>query len=164
MCSDCGCRNIPLIDSLTRQHEDILNHSDVLRIALRNMDHHAAAAGARAMSDALQPHTSLEEHGLFAEMRKDRMFTEHIDSLCSEHEAIDAELDAVVSGDLSRIGPLLTLLNNHILREENGLFPAALAFLDDEQWDRLHELEPVDGLAADHAAMHSHGAIHHQRA
>jgi hypothetical protein len=78
-------------------------------------------------------------------MRQDEMFTEHVDSLCAEHEPIDLAVDAVVADDLSRIQPLLTLLYNHIDREENGLFPAALAFLENELWDRLQEPEMLDG-------------------
>ena len=39
---------------------------------------------------------------------------------------------------------MITLLNNHIDREENGLFPAALAFLDDDQWDTIQRPELMD--------------------
>jgi hypothetical protein len=63
----------------------------------------------------------------------------------AEHETIDSAVDAIVAGDLTRIQPLLTLLYNHIDREENGLFPAALAFLDNEQWDRLRAPEMLGG-------------------
>ena len=34
---------------------------------------------------------------------------------------------------------MITLLNNHIDREENGLFPAALAYLDNDQWDVIQQ-------------------------
>ena len=121
MCSYCGCRNIPLIRLLTRQHEDITNHTTALRAAVRLNDLPAAAGAAQVLAELLHPHTHLEERGLFAEMRKDDMFTEHIDSLCAEHEVLDSELAAVAAGDLSRVEPLLTLLANHIDREETGL-------------------------------------------
>jgi hemerythrin-like domain-containing protein len=147
MCSYCGCRNIPLIRLLTRQHEDITNHTTALRAAVRLNDLPAAAGAAQVLAELLHPHTHLEERGLFAEMRKDDMFTEHIDSLCAEHEVLDSELAAVAAGDLSRVEPLLTLLANHIDREENGLFPAALTFLDNEQWDDLQETGTVDASA-----------------
>jgi len=39
---------------------------------------------------------------------------------------------------------MITLLNNHIDREENGLFPAALAYLDDSQWDTIQRPELMD--------------------
>jgi len=79
MCSYCGCRNIPLIRLLTRQHEDITNHTTALREAARSNDRPAAAGAALMLAEQLNPHTHLEERGLFAEMRKDDMFTEHID-------------------------------------------------------------------------------------
>ncbi|SDP47135.1 Hemerythrin HHE cation binding domain-containing protein [Nakamurella panacisegetis] len=164
MCSYCGCRNIPLIAQLTRQHENITNHTTALRAAERSDDPVTAAAAASVLSELLHPHTELEEQGLFAEMRADDMFSEHIESLCAEHEAIDAGLAAVEAGDLSRVGPLLTLLANHIDREENGLFPAALAYLDDEQWNHLHE---VGGVAREVGVGHDHldaGSAEHHHA
>ena len=54
---------------------------------------------------------------------------------------MDADLEAIEAGDLTRIPTMITLLNNHIDREENGLFPAALAYLDDDQWDTIHRPE-----------------------
>jgi len=137
MCSYCGCRNIPLIGLLTDQHEEIVNATYALRMAARADEQERAATAAKHLAELMHPHTGLEERGLFAEMRKDEMFTEHIDSLCGEHSTIELELDAIAGGNLARIEPLLTLLYNHIDREENGLFPSALAFLQDEQWDLL---------------------------
>jgi hemerythrin-like domain-containing protein len=139
MCSYCGCRNIPLIARLTEEHEDIGNSTSALTSALRADDPEAAALAAKEFAELMHPHTRLEERGLFAEMRKDEMFTEHIDSLCAEHGTIDSELDDIIAGDLSRIQPLLTLLSNHIDKEENGLFPSALVYLDNEQWDYLQQ-------------------------
>jgi hemerythrin-like domain-containing protein len=162
MCSYCGCRNIPLIRLLTRQHEDITNHTTALREAARSNDRPAAAGAALVLAEQLNPHTHLEERGLFAEMRKDDMFTEHIDSLCAEHEVLDSELAVVAAGDLSRVEPLLTLLANHIDREENGLFPAALTFLDNEQWDDLQETgTPGASSATVDAHTHAPGVPHH---
>ena len=62
---------------------------------------------------------------MFAEMRKDGVFTERVASRCAEHTEPEVELAAIVAGDVTRIPPMLTMLNNHIDREENGLFPAA---------------------------------------
>lgn len=161
MCSYCGCRNIPLIARLTRQHEEITNHTTALRAAARNDDRSGAAAAVEALGLLMHPHTHLEERGLFAEMRKDDLFTEHIDSLCAEHKELDKLSEAVAAGDLSRIGPLLTLLANCIDREENGVFPAALAALDDEQWDRLQGPGMLDGTAtAAHPDALAHGVPH----
>ena len=54
------------------------------------------------------------------------------------------ELELIAAGDMTRITAMITLLNNHIDREENGLFPAALAYLDDTQWDTIQRPELMD--------------------
>ena len=61
--------------------------------------------------------------------------------LDGEPEAIEA----IEAGDLESIPKMLTLFNNHIDREENGLFPAALAYLDDTQWDIIQRPELMNG-------------------
>lgn len=139
MCTYCGCRSIELIGRLSAQHDEIVNATSALRVASTAQDVHAAADACAGIAELLHPHTRLEERGLFTEMRRDDAFTAHIDTLCAEHRAIDVELDAVAAGNLGRVAPLIRLLRDHIDKEENGLFPAALASLENEQWDRLHE-------------------------
>ena len=89
-------------------------------------------------------------------MEKDELFTEHVASLCAEHDELDADLDAIAAGDLPRIQTMITLLNNHIEREENGLFPAALAYLDDSQWDIIPRPELMNGRERGHTQSHPH--------
>jgi hypothetical protein len=135
MCSYCGCRNIPMIAQLNAEHDAIVNSSDALEIAFRDQDVEAARMACKKLGGLLHPHTRRAQLGLFAEMEKDELFTEHVASLCAEHDQLDADLEAIVVGDLARIPTMIALLNNHIDREENGLFPAALAYLDDTQRD-----------------------------
>jgi len=59
-------------------------------------------------------------------------------------------------GDLTRIPTMIALLNNHIDREENGLFPAALAYLDDTQWDIIQRPELMNGPEDGHPNPHPH--------
>jgi hemerythrin-like domain-containing protein len=146
MCSYCGCRNIPMIAKLNAEHDAIVNASHRLQTALGDGDPDLAREGANEVSMLLHPHTAREELGVFAELKLDTMFTAHIESLCAEHDELDRLLEGISQGRLTLITETLTLLNNHINREENGLFPAALAYLDDEQWDRIHRP----------ALMHSH--------
>ena len=147
MCSYCGCRNIPMIAQLNAEHDAIVNSSYALEIAFRDQDTEAAGTAGKELGELLHPHTRREENGLFAEMKKDELFTEHVASLCVEHAELDSELEAIEAGDLTSIPKMLTLLNNHIDREENGLFPAALAYLDDAQWDIVHRPELMDERA-----------------
>lgn len=138
MCSYCGCRDIPLIARLTAEHNHIIDVSAGLRTAADLGDAAAVANTAALIGELLRPHTDAEEIGLFAELRRDATFTAPINALCEEHHLINDELDALARGDVSRVSPLLGLLRRHIEKEELGVFPAALASLDDEQWERLH--------------------------
>ncbi len=144
MCSYCGCRNIPMIAKLNAEHDAIVNSTYALQVALREQDVESAKTAGKILGELLHPHTQREQVGLFAEMKKDELFTEHIASLCAEHNELDAELELISAGDLTRITAMITLLNNHIDREENGLFPAALAYLDDSQWDTIQRPELMD--------------------
>jgi hemerythrin-like domain-containing protein len=156
MCSYCGCRNIPMIAKLNAEHDAIVNSSYQLETAFRDEDVESARRAGKDLAGLLHPHTWREQTGLFAEMEKDELFTDHIASLCAEHRELDDELAAIDAGDLTRIPPMLTLLNNHIDREENGLFPAALAFLDDTQWDTIQRAELMDELVDGHDHPHDH--------
>ncbi len=147
MCSYCGCREIPIIAQLNAEHDAIVNSTYALQIAYRDNDLDASRAAGRALAALLHPHTEREQDGLFAEMRKDELFTEHIASLCAEHDELDSLLTAIDGGDIERISEMLTLLHNHIDREENGLFPAALAYLDDDQWDTIQGPQPGPRVA-----------------
>lgn len=126
MCSYCGCRNIPMIAKLNAEHDAIVNSSYALQVAYRERDLESAQTAGQILADLLRPHTRREENGLFAEMKRDELFTEHIASLCAEHAELDAELAAIDTGDLHRIPALITLLKNHIDREETGCFPPPL--------------------------------------
>ena len=141
MCSYCGCRNIPVIATLNAEHDAIVNSTYALQVAFRDQDAESAKTAGKVLAELLHPHTRREQDGLFAEMKKDVLFTEHIASLCAEHDELDTELDLIAAGDLTRITAMITLLNNHIDREENGLFPAALAYLDDAQWDVIQRAD-----------------------
>ncbi len=156
MCSYCGCREIPIIAQLNAEHDAIVNSTYALQIAHRADDIEAVKHAGRGLSQLLHPHTQREQDGLFAEMVKDELFTDHIASLCAEHDELDELLAGIELGDLTLVPGMLTLLHNHIDREENGLFPAALAYLDDDQWDVIQRAELTPGTAAEHATPHTH--------
>ena len=145
-----------MIAQLNAEHDAIVNSSYALEIAYRDQDVEAARMACKELGALLHPHTRREENGLFAEMKKDELFTEHVASLCAEHTELDIDLNAIETGDLASIPKMITLLNNHIDREENGLFPAALAFMDDTQWDTIHRPELMDGPQQRHTHPHEH--------
>ncbi len=140
MCTYCGCESISVIGRYSSEHEAIVNAAGLLRRAASAGDLTAVRTAANAVSVLLGPHTRSEERSLFAELRLDPEFRDHIDLLCGEHEAIDASLTRVASGDLGAAESLFTLLRRHIDKEDNGLFPAAATALDGPAWERVAAL------------------------
>jgi hemerythrin-like domain-containing protein len=143
MCGYCGCRAITVIGQLSAGHEQIVNLTGDLRRAVDTADTAAVRGAVTTLRAALDPHTSTEEHGLFAELRRDGDFTDHVDGLCGEHHDLDARLDRLADGDLSGFPAFETLLRRHIDREENGLFPAAAIALDGPAWERVTALTGI---------------------
>jgi len=127
-----------MIAKLTKEHEDIAACAYKLTAANREGDVAAGRAAAQELGNKLHPHALREENGVFAELKRDDLFTEHIEELCAEHDELDRHIDAIVAGDLSHVPMLVLLLKSHIDREENGLFPSALAYLSDDQWEAVH--------------------------
>lgn len=133
-----------MIAKLTKEHEEIAACAYTLTVAHRDGDVEAGRAAARELGGRLHPHAQREENGVFAELKKDDLFTEHVEELCAEHDELDRHIDAIVAGDLSYVPNLVLLLKSHIDREENGLFPSALAYLSDDQWETIHSPTLMD--------------------
>ena len=151
MCSYCGCRSVGIIGRFSTEHEEIINASGLLR--------RAVADGRTDVFDLvddvarlLDPHTGAEEVGLFAVLRRDEDFTEHVDTLCGEHTALDELLARIRAGDTDLADRFDADLRSHIQREENGLFPASLTTLGGEEWEEVDELtaaaRPTSPVAA----------------
>lgn len=141
MCEYCGCQNIPAIAALTREHDAIRGVAREAVHATRVHDRFTAAAVARQLRELLAPHTAIEERGLFPAMAGD--FAEHVASLQAEHRHLEETLAGIAdpadgSADWQqRLSDALAELFNHILREQDGLFPATLTTLTPEQWETL---------------------------
>ena len=94
MCNYCGCREFPLVGRLSAEHEAIANAAGRLRTAAR-----AGGADALPALDALSalliPHTTVEEQGLFAELRAEGSLVEAVEQLCAEHDDIHGVLGGV---------------------------------------------------------------------
>ncbi|WP_258053542.1 hemerythrin domain-containing protein [Streptomyces sp. Ru72] len=83
----------------------------------------------------------MEEHGLFPALTAD--FPEKSAVLEDEHrriESVPAEANGPFLTDPERPDRLiaaLDLLRDHILKEQDGVFLAALAYLSTEQWEAV---------------------------
>ncbi|MEV0425657.1 hemerythrin domain-containing protein [Micromonospora sp. NPDC050495] len=138
MCNYCGCRDFPLIGQLSTEHESISDAAGRLRSAIHRADPDAL----RALDDLLAlltPHTTVEEGGLFAELRAEGSLAEAVARLCAEHRDIHGVLGAVdrAAPDWPTVLAALDRLHRHIDNEEHGLFPAAVIALPIPAWDRI---------------------------
>lgn len=141
MCEYCGCQALDAIAQLTGEHDLVVDLADEVSRALRAGDLDHAADRTRRIAAVLEPHTAVEEGALFPAMAAD--FGEHVDDLIGEHRLIDhvlAESRLETPSDPSwpgRLDAALRQLREHIIKEQDGAFPAALAVLDAEQWDAV---------------------------
>jgi hemerythrin-like domain-containing protein len=141
MCEYCGCQALPAIDELTREHDMVVGLISRVRGAHLTHDVAELAVLARAIATVLAPHTVVEEQGLFPALAAD--FPDQVAVLHAEHRRIEAvlgEASAGIPADPSwpdRLVETADLLREHILKEQDGVFPAALAGLSPEQWEAV---------------------------
>jgi hemerythrin-like domain-containing protein len=144
MCEYCGCQQIATIAELTREHDAVVALVGQIQGSLPGQRLEDVAKCCRQILAILAPHTVVEEEGLFTEMTKD--FPDHIAALRSEHREIEKVLGEAADGfpdDPSwpdRLLGVLHLLREHILKEQDGVFPAALVALDANQWEHIESV------------------------
>jgi hemerythrin-like domain-containing protein len=141
MCEYCGCQALPAISELTREHDLVVDLIGYVRTAHRDADVPRMARIARRISAVLAPHTAVEEQGLFPPLTEE--FPDGIAALEAEHRHIEAVLGEAAAGVPAdpawprRLLDSLDLLRDHILKEQDGVFPAALAGLSTEDWEAM---------------------------
>ncbi|WP_082589933.1 hemerythrin domain-containing protein [Phycicoccus sp. Soil748] len=167
MCEYCGCQDIAAIAELTREHDAVVAEIAHVRVAVREGDVDGAAVVARRISAILRPHTAVEEHGLFPHLAHD--FPGHIAVLQREHSEIETVLAEAASptspgpGWLPRLLEAMERLRDHILKEQDGLFPASLSVLDESGWASVEAARALAGSglsAARTEASDRHGHAH----
>lgn len=170
MCEYCGCQEIATIAELTREHDAVVAQVARVRTFLRGGDIAGAAAVARRISEILGPHTAVEERGLFPHLAHE--FPDHIAALEREHREIDAILSEARHGTPqdedwpARLLSALERLRDHILKEQDGLFPATLTVLDTQAWASVEEVRAragsgLSGPALAHAPGDEHPELSH---
>ena len=141
MCEYCGCQQIATIADLYREHDGVVAIIGQIRSSIAAERLEDVAGNCRQILAILAPHTVVEEEGLFPE--KSQEFPDHIQALRSEHREIEKVLGEATDGAPEdptwpdRLVAVLFLLREHIIKEQDGVFPAALAALDAEQWERI---------------------------
>jgi hemerythrin-like domain-containing protein len=141
MCEYCGCQALSPIDQLTREHELVLSLISDVRAARRSADMPRIASLAVRIAAVLGPHTQVEEQGLFPALAPD--FPGQMAVLAAEHRHIDAVLAEASAGPPEdpawpdRLTAMLEVLREHIFKEQDGVFPAALASLHASDWEAI---------------------------
>jgi hypothetical protein len=147
MCEYCGCQQIVSIGELTTEHDAVVAEISFVRAHLAAGRMPEATASVRRMAAILGPHTVVEEEGLFPELAAE--FPDHIAALRAEHREVHSVLAEARDGVPidptwpERLLATFVVLREHILKEQDGVFPAALASLDAEQWERVEAVRVV---------------------
>lgn len=148
MCEYCGCQALPAIADLTAEHDQVVALISRVRTSTSVAE---MAELARAIAGVLAPHTVVEEQGLFPALTGE--FADHITALTTEHRQIErvlAEAAHRVPDDPAwpdRLRAALQVLREHILTEQDGVFPAALGSLANEDWAAIDAVRARVGTA-----------------
>ncbi|MEU5894504.1 hemerythrin domain-containing protein [Streptomyces sp. NPDC047461] len=157
MCEYCGCQALETIDELTQEHEEVVRLISHLRPAHQAGSVARMAEVSREIARVLGPHTQVEEQGLFPALATD--FPDRIAALEAEHRRIEAVLAEAADGATpsdptwpDRLMEAMALLRAHILKEQDGVFPAALANLSTEEWEAVEAARVKAGSALSRSA------------
>lgn len=156
MCEYCGCQEVTAIGDLTREHNEVVGLMGRVRAAYAAGDIDEMAVVARQIADILAPHTAVEEEGLFPLLSDE--FPEQLAVLRAEHRHVEHVLSAAASGtptDPAWPDSMLAVmqdLRTHILKEQDGVFPAALTSLTGSDWDAVDAVRDRVGIRIDPAA------------
>lgn len=155
MCEYCNCQAIPAIEILQREHDQAIDHIHTAIKALHDGDAGQVQNTCWQLIALLGPHGAVEEQALFLALQRD--FPDQMVDLCHEHEIVDVALaEATRSGGRGpgweqRLESALRLLREHIVKEQEGVFPAALSTLTNADWeelDRVRERATAQAAAA----------------
>ena len=140
MCEYCGCQALEVVAQLTREHDLVTELIGRIRLSVGADDRVSTRLLCRELRFLLGPHIVVEEQGLFPELQDE--YGEHMDGLRKEHADLDAVLaDVADHGEWSEeLLEALTALRLHILKEQDGVFPAALAALSADAWSRVEQV------------------------
>ncbi len=156
MCDYCGCQDVGAIRLLTQEHDHMATLVSHVRAAHERGDLLAMAELARQITATLGPHTTVEEEGLFPALAGE--FPEQVARRCAEHRnaerALGEAADTVPTDPTwpARLVDALWRLREHILDEQDDVFPTALSRLDPSDWDAVDAIRDRVGCVLPAAA------------
>ncbi|HLZ36989.1 MAG TPA: hemerythrin domain-containing protein [Mycobacteriales bacterium] len=142
VCEHCGCAKIAPIAELMSEHRTMLELAGEVRGALSTDDQQAARARFAGLVDVLSRHSAKEERGVLAAVRHSGEYVEYVSDLEEDHALLAEAVRASGSEEeewARHVKAFLDDLAHHFEREEQGLFPAALASLDAEEWETVEQ-------------------------
>jgi hemerythrin-like domain-containing protein len=142
MCEHCGCREIEPIAELMDEHYALLDEAHEARRAMSAGDRATALKHLGSLVQHLDRHVRREEDGIFAALRAQDEFLEEVDQLEKEHRSFDEAIS-----DLDPDGPeferlvsdLLRDLDEHVERENLGIFPVSVVTLGERGWTMVED-------------------------
>jgi hemerythrin-like domain-containing protein len=148
MCEYCGCQAVAAIEELTREHDHALDHVRAAEQAARAADLDAARVACRRLERLLGPHTAVEEQALLPALARE--FPDQVADLVEEHRRVESALEALGSPFAPQtwradLVEAMGVLRHHILVEQDGVFPAALATLSVADWEAVDEVRATVG-------------------
>lgn len=150
MCNYCGCQDQALIRDFYAEHNASRDLADAARREMDAGDYDKATEHVALMRTELESHWAGEENGLFAVMvdRYPEDFADYIHPLVEEHRALAAflrDFDVNDPAHRAAFAAQVPELHEHMLREEDSLFPASVVTFDGEDWTRA-----IDGWQQAH--------------
>jgi iron-sulfur cluster repair protein YtfE (RIC family) len=134
------------------EHDRLRELGEHVRRHLAAGNDAAARADFQQILVVLGPHVAKEEGVLFPMLRRSDELAGHVDVLESEHaglyDDVDELDDAAVPAWRDGVLRLLHDLDVHMYKEDFGLFPAAIATLDGDDWDAMDSWEQLNTGAA----------------
>lgn len=140
MCEHCGCNRLAPIADLMAEHAAMNEIAGDVRTALVADDADRARRRFDDLVAALRPHAAKEERGLLAAVRSSGEYVDYVGAIEADHELLSEAVAAASAepGEFrQRASAFLDELAHHFEREEQGLFPGALAALDGDAWEQV---------------------------
>lgn len=140
MCGHCGCHGVDAIRELVDEHASLVEDADTVRGALARGDRGTVAMVLARLLDHLGTHVRREEEGIFTALRADGDFAGEVSALEGEHRELDAAVARLDPSDPTSDAALLALLadlEQHIEREDLGIFPVSVVTLGLDGWETV---------------------------
>ncbi|MEZ0580543.1 hemerythrin domain-containing protein [Nocardioides sp. MH1] len=140
MCEHCGCRGIEPIAELMDEHYHLLDEAHRIRRMMAAGDRERARQLLDDLVGHLDVHVRREEAGIFRALRERNDYLDEVEALEREHDAFDAAITALDPGrpDFERsVSRLLVELDEHVERENLGIFPVSVVTLGAKGWERV---------------------------